>query len=140
MGKVKEYLLYLLKVSVPFIALFIAGYLFRGCEEKPVRTPQSVVKYIKQVDTLKQQVTRWRTKLKPVSVHDTIQVVEQVAFRDTVISIQDSIIIKQDTIIRELVVKDSLTTQQLDTLQREVKKERFWKRFWIGVAGIGLIL
>ena len=136
----KEYLLYLLKISVPFIALFIAGYLFRGCEEKPVHRPQSVVKYIKQVDTLKQQVTRWRTKLKPVNVHDTIQVIEQVAFRDTVIRIQDSIIIKQDTIIRELVVKDSLTTQQLDTLSRQVKKERFWKRFWIGVAGIGLIL
>lgn len=136
----KECLIYLLKISVPFIALFIAGYLFRGCEEKPVRTPQSVVKYIKQVDTLKQQVTKWRTKLKPVNVHDTIQVVEQVAFRDTVIRIQDSIIIKQDTIIRELVVRDSLTTQKVDTLQRDVKKERFWKKFWIGVAGIGLIL
>lgn len=136
----KDYLLYLLKISVPFIALFIAGYLVRGCEEKPVHTPQSVVKYIKQVDTLKQQVTRWRTKLKPVNVHDTIQVVEQVAFRDTVIRIQDSIIIKQDTIIRELVVRDSLTTQQLDTLNREVRKEKFWKRFWIGIAGIGLIL
>lgn len=136
----KDYILYLLKLSVPFIALFIAGYLFRGCEKKPVHAPQSVVKYIKQVDTLKQQVTRWRTKLKPINVHDTIQVVEQVAFRDTVIRIQDSIIVKQDTIIRELVVKDSLTTQQLDTLNREVRKERFWKRFWIGVASIGLIL
>lgn len=136
----KDYLIYILKISVPFIALFIAGYLFRGCNEKPVHTPQSVVKYIKQVDTLKQQVTRWRTKLKPVNVHDTIQVVEQVAFRDTVIRIQDSIIVKQDTIIRELVVKDSLTTQKLDTLNREVRKERFWKRFWIGIAGIGLIL
>ena len=136
----KDYILYLLKLSVTFIALFIAGYLFRGCEEKPVHRPQSVVKYIKQVDTLKQQVTKWRTKLKPVNVHDTIEVVEQVAFRDTVIRIQDSIIIKQDTIIRELVIKDSLTTQQLDTLNREVRKERFWKRFWIGVAGIGLIL
>ena len=136
----KDYILYLLKISVPFIALFIAGYLFRGCEEKPVHQPQSVVKYIKQVDTLKQQVTKWRTKLKPVNVHDTIQVIEQVAFRDTVIHIQDNIIIKQDTIIMELVIKDSLTTQQLDTLNREVRKERFWKRFWIGVAGIGLIL
>lgn len=136
----KDYLSYLLKISVPFIALFIAGYLFRGCEEKPVHTPQSVVKYIKQVDTLKQEVIKWRTKLKPVNVHDTIQVIEQVAFRDTVIRIQDSIIVKQDTIIKELVVKDSLTTQKIDTLNREVKKERFWKRFWIGVAGIGLIL
>lgn len=136
----KEYLMYLIKISVPFIALFIAGYLFRGCEEKPVHTPQSVVRYIKQVDTLKQQVTKWRTKIKPVKVHDTIQVVEQVAIRDTVISIQDSIIVKQDTIIRELVVKDSLTTQKVDTLQRQVKTERFWKRFWIGVAGVGLIL
>lgn len=136
----KDYLIYLLKISVPFIALFIAGYLFRGCEEKPVHTPQSVVKYIKQVDTLKQEVTKWRTKLKPVNVHDTIQVIEQVAFRDTVIKIQDSIIVKQDTIIRELVVKDSLTTQMLDTLGREVRKERFWKRFWIIATGIGLIL
>ena len=136
----KDYLSYLLKISVPFIALFIAGYLFRGCEEKPVHTPQSVVKYIKQVDTLKQEVTKWRTKLKPVNVHDTIQVIEQVAFRDTVIRIQDSIIVKQDTIIRELVVKDSLTTQMLDTLGREVRKERFWKRFWIIATGIGLIL
>ena len=136
----KDYLSYLLKVSVPLIALFIAGYLFRGCNEKPVHRPQSVVKYIKQVDTLKQEVTKWRTKLKPVNVHDTIEVVEQVAFRDTVIRIQDSIIVKQDTIIRELVVKDSLTTQQLDTLNREVRKERFWKRFWIGVASVGWIL
>ena len=136
----KDYLSYLLKISVPFIALFIAGYLFRGCEEKPVHTPQSVVKYIKQVDTLKQEVTKWRTKLKPVNVHDTIQVIEQVAFRDTVIKIQDSIIVKQDTIIRELVVKDSLTTQTIDTLNREVKRERFWKRFWIIATGIGLIL
>ena len=136
----KEYLHYLLKISVPFIALFIAGYLFRGCEEKPVHAPQSVVKHIKQVDTLKQQITKWRTKLKPVNVHDTIQVVEQVAFRDTVIRIQDSIIVKQDTIIMELVVKDYLTTQKLDTLHREVRKERFWKRFWIVVAGVGFIL
>ncbi|CAB5226092.1 hypothetical protein UFOVP754_40 [uncultured Caudovirales phage] len=136
----KEYLMYLLKISVPFIALFIAGYLLRGCEEKPVQPPQSVKEYIIKVDTLKQQVTRWRTKLKPVNIRDTIQVVEQVAIRDTVIRIQDSIIVKQDTIIRELVVKDSLTTQKVDTLQRQVKRERFWKRFWIGVAGIGLIL
>lgn len=136
----KEYLMYLLKVSIPFVALFIAGYICRGCEEKTVHTPQSIVRHIKQVDTLKQQITRWRTKIKPVNIHDTIQVVEQVAFRDTVIRIQDSIIVKQDTIIRELVVKDSLTTQKVDTLQRQVKRERFWKRFWIGVAGIGLIL
>jgi len=135
----KDYFSYLLKISVPFIALFIAGYLFRGCEEKPVHKPQNVVKYIKQVDTLKQEVTKWRTKLKPVNVHDTIQVIEQVAFRDTVIKIQDSIIVKQDTIIRELVVKDSLTTQTIDTLNREVKRERFWKRFWIIATGIGLI-
>ena len=136
----KEYLSYLLRITLPLALIFAAGYLFRGCNEKPVQRPKSVKEYILKVDTLKQEVVKWKQKIKPVNVHDTIQVIEQVAFRDTVISIQDSIIVKQDTIIRELVVKDSLTTQKVDTLQRQVKKERFWKRFWIGVAGIGFIL
>lgn len=136
----KEYLTYILRLALPLMLIFAAGYLFRGCNEKTAQPTQSIVRHIKQVDTLKQQVTMWRTKIKPVNIHDTIQVVEQVAFRDTVIHIQDSIIVKQDTIIRELVIKDSLTTQKVDTLQRQVKRERFWKRFWIGVAGIGFIL
>ena len=136
----KEYFAYLLAISLQLALIFSAGYLFRCCNEKPAQRTKSVTKYILKVDTLKQEVIKWKHRIKPVNVHDTIQIVEQVAIRDTVIRIQDSIIVKQDTIIQTLLVNDSLQVQKIDSLNRSVNKERFWKRFWIIATGIGLIL
>lgn len=140
MDKVKEYLSYLLRITLPLALIFAAGYLFRGCNEKPVQRTKSVKEYILKVDTLKHEVVKWKQKIKPVNVHDTIHVIQQVAIRDTVIRIQDSIIVKQDTIIQTLLVNDSLQVKAIDSLNKSVNRERFWKRFWIIATGIGLIL
>jgi hypothetical protein len=137
-----DYFKYLSRLIIPILAAFVFGWVLRSCEGKKsaYTPPLSVKEYIVEIDTIKQEVTKLKTRLKVVNVHDTIEVLQQVAFRDTIILKQDSVIVKQDTVIRYLIASDSLKTDTIQGLNKDVNRETFWKRFFTGAAAAGWLI
>ena len=137
-----DYLKYIGRLILPLLAAFIFGWVLRSCNGKKseYRPPIKVTEHLTKVDTFKQEVTRLKTRLKVVNVHDTIEVLQQVAIRDTIILKQDSIITKQDTVIQYLIASDSLRADTIQGLSKDVKRERFWKRTFGGAAAVGWLI
>ena len=127
---------------IALLAAFAFGWVLRSCNGKKSQyvPPIKVTEDLTKVDTIKQEVTRLKTRLKVVNVHDTIEVLQQVAIRDTIILKQDSIITKQDTVIRYLIASDSLRADTIQGLSKDVKRERFWKRTFGGAAAVGWLI
>jgi len=137
-----DYLKYIGRLILPLLVAFAFGWVLRSCNGKKseYRPPIKVTEYLTKVDTFKQEVTRLKTRLKVVNVHDTVEVLQQVAIRDTIILKQDSIITRQDTVIQYLIASDSLRADTIQGLSKDVKRERFWKRTFGGAAAVGWLI
>lgn len=147
----------------------LAGLLVRSCSHKPNVVTIHDTTYVERGDSLKRvsdsllvsidsmkrafvPAQRIKDRLKVIrrdslvayevcevmSVCDSA--ITEIEKRDAVIALQDTAILVLNEAYANMKMQRGVDSTEIARLLKSDKRERFWKRFWIGVAGIGLIL